>query len=283
MEGIQKIYEIVFVDDGSADHSFNVLVALKKADKHLKIVKLRRNSGQTSALDAGFRHSSGHIVISMDADLQNDPEDIPVLIQKLDEGYDVVCGWRHRRRDSFSKRMISRGACLLRKWILKDSIHDSGCTLRAYKRRTLDHLEIYGEMHRFIPALLSAEGFKVTEIKVKHHFRGYGSSKYKSDRILKGMLDMLIVRFWMQYSARPIHLFGGVGLLMSLIGFAFGLYLSIIKLCYAQSIGNRPLLLLAVLLMLMGMQFMMFGVLADVMAKIYYGGRKKTYFIDEII
>jgi len=275
-------YEIIVVDDGSSDNTFKALADLKENEPNLVIIKLRKNYGQTAALDAGFKNAKGENIVSLDGDLQNDPSDIPRLVSKLNEGYDVVCGWRRKRKDSIIKNITSISAYYLRKIIIRDNVHDSGCTLRAYKRKCLDHIQLYGEMHRFIPALLLWEGFKVAEIEVTHHPRAYGRSKYNMGRIIKGGLDMLIVKFWMKYSLRPIHLFGGLGVLMGIIGFSLGGYLSILKLFYHESIGSRPLLLLSVFLMVIGLQFIIFGVLADIMVKIYYGEKRRSYFIERV-
>ena len=266
----KKDYEIIFVDDGSTDSTFKELERLNKNDRRLRIIRFRKNFGQTAALDAGFKHAKGKVIVSIDADLQNDPTDIPKLLIKLEEDYDVVSGWRKNRKDTTSKNFASRGAHKLRRLLFKDQIHDSGCTLKAYRRECFEGLDLYGEMHRFIPALLSWKGFRITEIVVKHRARKYGKTKYSWRRIVKGFLDMLVVKFWMQYSTRPVHLFGSLGLLLGSIGFLSALYLAIQKLVFRQSIGNRPLLLLSVLFIIVGLQFLMFGILADIMIKDYY-------------
>jgi glycosyltransferase involved in cell wall biosynthesis len=283
LDSMGKDYEIIFVDDGSRDKTFQNLQMMKQADKRVKIIKFRSNFGQTAALDAGFKQAKGDVIIAMDADLQNDPADIPRLIAKLNQGYDCVSGWRKNRKDPLTKHIASRGANLLRKIIIHDKIQDSGCTLKAYRKECFEDLDLYGEMHRFIPALLQWRGFKITELPVKHHPRKYGKTKYSMKRVIKGMLDMIVVKFWMGYSARPIHLFGGFGILMGLIGFVIALYLVIVKLFYGQGIANRPLLLLAALLMILGVQFLIFGVLADIMIKVYYGEKRKSYSIEKIL
>ncbi len=280
LDRLKLDYEIIIIDDGSRDKTFSNLLRIK--DPRLKIIRLRRNFGQTAAMDAGFKAARGKIIVSMDGDLQNDPEDIPRLLEKMKEGYDVVCGWRKYRKDSLVKHIVSRGANLLRKLIIHDRIHDSGCSLKAYKKECFDDLDLYGEMHRFIPALLEWKGFKVTEIIVKHHPRQHGKTKYTMLRVMKGFLDMLVVKFWMQYSTRPIHLFGSLGILMALAGFLLGLYLSIQKIFFGVSIGNRPLLLLSILLMILGALFIMFGVLADILVKVYYKD-SKNYSIERVI
>tara|TARA_Y100000310_G_C20620602_1_gene783071 strand:+ start:327 stop:1262 length:936 start_codon:yes stop_codon:yes gene_type:complete len=267
---LKEEYELVFVNDGSRDRSLKVLKYLSEKDSKIKIIKFRKNFGQTAALDAGIKNSQGKIIIAMDSDLQNDPKDIPRLIQKLEEGYDIVSGWRYNRKDSFSKRFISKGANLLRKVIIKDSIHDSGCTLKAYKKECFKDLKLYGEMHRFIPALLALKGFKVTEIKVNHRQRKFGKTKYTFKRTLNGFLDMILLKFWMSYSTRPIHLFGGLGVLSGIAGILIGAYLTFIKIIYKEAIANRPLLILSALLILVGLILLVFGFLADILIKIYY-------------
>lgn len=265
---LKKKYEIVFVNDGSTDQSERIINHLK--DKNTKAIHFKKNFGQTAALDAGFQHSKGKIIIPMDGDLQNDPRDIPRLINKLEEGYDVVSGWRFNRKDNFSKKFISRGADFLRKVLFKDKIHDSGCTLKAYKKEALKDLRLYGEMHRFIPALLSQKGYRITEIKVRHRKRLYEKTKYNLSRTVKSFLDMLLIKFWMDFSTRPIHLLGGLGLLSMAAGFLITLYLVIIRIFLQQPIGDRPLLIFAVLFILLGAIFLIFGVLADILIKIYY-------------
>lgn len=270
MEKLNKSYEIIFVDDGSTDKTCENLKMIKEKDRKTKIINFRKNFGQTAAIDAGIRNSSGNIMITMDSDLQNDPDDIPKLLTKLDEGYDVVSGWRFDRKDSFPKKFISKTANFLRKLIINDLIHDSGCSLKAYRRECLENVRLYGEMHRFIPALVQLKGFKVTEIKVNHRKRKYGKTKYNIKRTLNGFLDMLLIKFWMSYSTKPIHLFGGLGIITGLSGFILGSYLTYIKLIYGELIGNRPLLLLSALLIITGLILFIFGLLADIIMRIYY-------------
>ena len=258
-------YEMIYVDDGSTDNTPKNLKSLRQKDKDVKVIIFRRNFGQTAAMDAGFKSALGRIIIAMDADLQNDPKDIPALLEKINEGYDCVSGWRADRKDPFSKRAFSKIAGIIRNVIARDGIHD-----------------LYGEMHRFIPALLKIQGFKITEIKVKHNPRLHGKSKYNILRVLKGFLDLLVVKFWMAYSTRPIHLFGGAVLLIFFVGFIGGVYLSVLKFLYNASIGSRPLLILSALCMMIGFQFFMFGLLADIMVKDYYK-EKKPYSTKEIL
>jgi len=269
---LKLVYELIFVDDGSRDQTFQNLVSLNVP--RVRVIRFRGNFGQTAAMDAGFKHARGGVIVSMDGDLQNDPGDIPRLLAKLNQGFDVVCGWRKHRRDSLFKHFVSRGANVLRKIILRDRIHDSGCSLRAYRLECFDGLDLFGETHRFIPALLEWQGFRVTELVVRHHPRRYGKTKYTVKRVLKGFLDMLVVKFWMQYSTRPVHIFGGLGVLFSLLGFLAGGYLTFIKFWRGAAIADRPLLLLAVLLIVLGIQFLVFGVLADILVKVYYHNNK---------
>ena len=282
MDGLKKEYEIIYVDDGSIDGTFSNLEKLNSKDHKVRIIKFRKNFGQTAAMDAGFKAAKGKIIIAMDADLQNDPADIPVLLRKMDEGYDVVSGWRYRRNDPVSKKFISVIANAMRKTLTGEKIHDSGCSLKAYRKECFDDLNLYGEMHRFIPALLMWKGFKVGEVKVNHRPRKHGKTKYTLSRVVKGALDMLVVLFWQKYSTRPIHLFGGLGLISGLLGFIIAVYLTIMKIFYGMSLSNRPLLILSVLLMILGVQLVMFGFLADILIKVYYKD-SKNYSIEKVL
>jgi glycosyltransferase involved in cell wall biosynthesis len=268
-------YEIIYVDDGSTDNSLNYVKDLRKKDKNVKIIKFRKNFGQTAALDAGLKYATGDYMIILDADLQNDPKDIPRLIHKIKEGYDLVVGWRYDRKDPFFKKLSSSCARLLKRLILKEEIHDPGCTLKIFTKEAVRGLKLHGEMHRYITALLKLKGYKITEIKVRHLSRLHGKTKYSSKRLIKGFLDLLILKFWMDYSTRPIHFFGGLGILFSLIGFILGIYLLIDKFIFNQLIGNRPLLLFSVLLIILGFLLLIFGFLADIMVKIYYNQKNE--------
>jgi len=273
-------YEIVFVDDGSTDNTFNILNNLKK----VKIIKFRKNFGQTAAMMAGFKEAKGSVIVSMDGDLQNDPSDIPKLIEKLNEGYDAVSGWRYNRKDSFSKVLFSKFANSFRQLLIKDPVHDSGCSLRAYKKECLSEIELYGEMHRYIPAILNWKGFKLSEIKVNHFPRKNGKTKYNMWRIHKGFMDLMNVWFWRKYSSRPLHIFGGSGLFLTLLGFILGVTLLIARQIYGYSLGQSQLPLLAVLMVVIGVQFFISGLLADISIKNYYGHNgRKTYSIEKIL
>lgn len=278
----QKEAEIIFIDDGSTDRTFYELEKLKKNDRNLLIIKFRKNFGQTAAWKAGFDNASGEVIVTMDADLQNDPEDINKLVKKLDEGYDVVSGWRHKRKDNFSKKLFSLFSRFLRNKIISDEIHDSGCSLKAYKKECLKDLELHGEMHRYIAEILALKGYKIAEVKVNHNPRKKGKTKYSLIRLPKGMLDLLVVLFWQKFSDRPIHLFGGLGLIMSSLGFIIGTYLVYLKFFFGVSIANRPLLLLSVLLIILGIQSIIFGLIADILSKVYYTD-KKSYSIEKIL
>ncbi len=275
LNSIKVKYEIIYVDDGSTDDSLKNIKDLRKKDKNVKFIKFRKNFGQTAALNAGLKYATGDYIITLDADLQNDPKDIPRLIQKLKEGYDLVVGWRYDRKDPIFKKLSSLFARFLKKLILKEQIHDPGCMLKAFTKNAAKDLELYGEMHRYITALLKLKGYKIIEIKVRHLPRTHGKTKYDSKRLIKGFLDLLIIKFWMDYSTRPIHFFGGLGILSFLIGFILGAYLVIDKFIFNQPIGNRPLLLFSALLIILGFLLIIFGFLADIMVKIYYNQKNE--------
>ncbi len=280
---MEKPYEIIFVDDGSTDSSFDLMEDIYSRDKEVKVIKFRRNFGQSSAILAGFDHAEGDIVITMDADMQNDPKDIPKLLEKINEGYDVVSGWRADRKDPFmSKKLPSKLSNWLARKMTGVNIHDSGCTLKAYKSRALRNLELYGEMHRYIPALLARKGFRITELKVTHNPRKFGKTKYGIRRLFHGLLDLINIKFWNQYSKRPLHFFGLMGISQLLFGFLIGAYLLVLKFIYGQGIADRPLLLLSVLLLILGIQFIIFGLMSDILIKVYYTGRK-SYDIEKYI
>ena len=262
-------HEVIAVDDGSTDGTLERLVDLRARFPRLTVIEMQGNFGQTAAIDAGFGHATGDVLVLLDADMQNDPADIPKLVARIEEGWDVVCGWRVDRRDTLGKRFTSRGANLLRKIILRDSIHDSGCTLKAIRRECTRGLRLVGEMHRFIPAILEWRGARVTEEPVHHRARHAGRTKYNLMRVGRGLIDMIVVRFWQSWGVRPAHLFGLLGFVSAAIGFAICVYLAILKIGGA-AIGDRPLLLLGALAILVGFQFLTFGLLADMMSKVYF-------------
>lgn len=275
-------YEIIFVDDGSTDKSIEILGKLGESDEHTRTIKLRRNYGQTAALLAGFNSSKGEIIVSMDADLQNDPKDIPTLLEKMEEGWDVVCGWRRKRNDPLSKKMPSKISNWLAQRMTDLKIHDIGCTLRAYKKKSIENIELYGELHRYLPILIYWKGYKITEIQVNHRQRKHGRPKYGLTRIIKGFLDLILVKFLLSFSSRPILLFGVFGLLSTFIGLILGLYLLYQRLFLGLPIGDRPLLMLTGLLIMFGIQFISTGLIADMIVRTHYTTRQ-VYEIEEEI
>jgi len=282
---MDRKYEILFVDDGSTDNTFRNMLKVRTNDENVKIIKLRKNFGQSAALKAGFDHSNGNIAISMDGDLQNDPADMPELIKKIEtEDYDVVCGWRADRKDPLAKKIPSKLANLLRKMNTGERIHDSGCTFRAYKNKCIKGLDLYGETHRYIPAMLLWKGYRIGEVKVKHHPRKYGKTKYGLMRLGKGFLDLIVISFWQKYAVRPIHIFGGLGLLLSISGTILGSYMGIERLFFNRGLSDRPLFLLAILMVIIGVQFIVSGILADIMCKVYYGQNdRRNYLIERAV
>jgi glycosyltransferase involved in cell wall biosynthesis len=272
-------YELIFVDDGSTDGGFEVMQELQAQDELLRVVRFRRNYGQTAAFAAGFDRARGDVVITIDADLQNDPADIPSLMDKISEGYDVVSGWRVDRQDRFlDRRLPSMVANRLIGWATGVRIHDYGCSLKAYRRDVLADVQLYGELHRFLPALAHAAGARVTEIPVSHHPRRFGRAKYGLSRTLKVFLDILAVRFLMSYATRPIHVFGVLGLLSFAAGVATLLYLAVVRLLMAQPIADRPLTLLGILLTMLGVQLVTSGLLADLVTRTYHESRGKPIY-----
>lgn len=278
-------YEIVFIDDGSIDATFRILHELSEKDTTIKIISFRRNFGQTAALSAGFDEACGDVIITIDGDLQNEPEDIPRLLEKMNEGYDIVCGWRAERNDPFiSKKVPSRISNWLAFKLTGINIHDNGCTLKAFKSDVIKNIRLYGELHRYIPAVASWMGISITEIPVKHHSRIYGKSKYTVSRLFRGLLDLMTVKFLISYSTRPMQLFGIPGALSFFFGLLIGGYLAFIRLFFHISIGDRPMLMLAILLLIMGIQFISMGLLGEIIVRTYYEGlNKPIYAIKETI
>jgi glycosyltransferase involved in cell wall biosynthesis len=262
LEPLGVAWEVVFVDDGSTDATFAALTRLHAAHVTVRAVRLRRNVGKAGALDAGFAEATGEIVVTIDGDLQDDPAEIPRLLAKLDEGYDLVSGWKTRRRDPFSRRVLSRMFNAVTGRVSGLRLHDLNCGLKAYRAEVLEGLRLYGELHRFIPVLAHYRGFRVTEIPVNHRPREHGRSRYGMERYLRGFLDLITVTFMGRYRHRPLHLFGGLGLLFALVGVIVLLYLTGLKLA-GQAIGHRPLLTLGVLLVVVGMQFLSLGLLSE--------------------
>jgi len=285
---LDLVYEIIFVDDGSSDGSFEIMKRIAQKEQNVKVIKFRRNFGQTAGISAGFNFSRGSIIITMDSDLQNDPVDIERLIAKLEQGYDVVSGWRRKRHDGLIFRLIpSKVANWLIAKITRVPIHDFGCTLKAYRKEIVDDINLYGEMHRFIPALARWNGAEIAEIEVTHHPRTKGKSKYGISRLPRVILDLITVKFLMSFSTRPIQVFGALGLISGIIGFFICAYLSIGKLFFPSdktSLLNRmPMLIFGVLLIFTGIQFITMGLLGELVVRTYYEAQNKPiYSIKEI-
>lgn len=273
-------YEIIMIDDGSSDGSYSALTRLASEDAALKVIRFRRNFGQTAAMSAGFDYAKGDIIIPMDGDLQNDPADIPRLIEKIHEGYDVVSGWRRDRKDTFITRKIpSLLANALISRLTRVHLHDYGCTLKAYRREVLDGINLYGEMHRFVPALASQFGARVTELPVNHFPRLHGVSKYGISRTLRVVLDLMTVKFLMTYSTKPIQLFGKWGIYTMLAGFCTGSMTIYMKIFEHLSMNRNPLLILTAFLMFMGVQFIVLGLLGELNARTYFESQGKPIYV----
>jgi dolichol-phosphate mannosyltransferase len=278
-------YEIICVDDGSKDGSRQLLKDIAEQRTDLRAILLRRNYGQTPAMAAGFEYARGEIIVTMDGDLQNDPTDIPRAIAKLEEGYDLVSGWRQKRQDDALTRLLPSK---IANWIIRGvtdvQLHDYGCSLKAYRREIVADMNLYGELHRFLPALASIEGAKITEIPVLHHPRKYGKSKYGLSRTFRVILDLMTIFFMKKFLTRPMHVFGLFGILSMFLGTALGLYLTFLKLGLGQAIGQRPLLMLAVLLLLTGIQLFCLGILAEIMMRTYHESQNRPiYRVREIV
>ena len=282
---LKKSYEVIAVDDGSGDRTFAVLSRLRRCDPTINVIRLKRNFGQTAALAAGLAYASGEIVVLMDGDGQNDPADIPALLGKIEEGNDMVAGWRFHRQDPFlSRRLPSMIANRLISWTTKVKLHDYGCTLKAMRREIAKSLRLYGEMHRFIPAIAYERGARIAEIRVNHRPRLRGASKYGITRTLRVILDLLTVKFLSSYSTRPAHVFGPIGIISGFAGFLIALYLTAQKFIYDVDIGNRPLLLLSILLIFIGFQFVTMGLLGEMLARTYHESQDRAvYVIGEVL
>jgi glycosyltransferase involved in cell wall biosynthesis len=279
-------WKIIFVDDCSTDGSLAVLRGLAQKDpRHVQVIVFRRNYGQTAAIAAGIDHSDGDIVILMDADLQNDPADIPVMLMKLNEGYDLVSGWRRDRKDPFLSRILpSRIANGLISWVTGVHLHDYGCTLKAYRRDVLSGFRLYGEMHRFIPAYAVASGARVAEIVVHHHPRKYGRSKYGLERTLKVLLDLFTVKFLLSFSVSPIYVFGGVGIGMIFLSMITILFLAVRKIFFSTSVLSSPFFQLGVMVFALGFQTILMGLIAELLMRTYHETLDKpTYTVREVI
>lgn len=278
-------FEIIFVDDGSRDRSVEILSEIARKDKRVKLVVFRRNFGQTAAMAAGIDYSSGDIIVFMDSDLQNDARDIPTLVDKIHEGYDVVSGWRKDRKDKLVSRKIpSRIANWLIAKVSGVKLHDLGCSLKAYRGEVLRQVKLYGEMHRFIPVHASWVGAKITEVPVRHHARKFGQSKYGIQRTFKVLLDLITVKFLGSYSTKPIYVFGGAGMALLILSFISGAAVILMKIFQGLSMNRNPLLFLTVLLILMSGMFIMLGILAELLIRIYHESQDKTpYMVKTVI
>jgi glycosyltransferase involved in cell wall biosynthesis len=285
LRALDLAYEIVYVDDGSSDATFERLLVATGSDPRIRIVRLRRNFGQTAALQAGIEHSRGDTLVFMDGDLQNDPADIGRLLAKLDEGYDVVSGWRQHRQDSISRVITSRIANALISWVVGVKLKDYGCTLKAYRREVLQDVKLYGEMHRFIPAYAAAAGASVTEIPVTHHSRRFGRSKYGFSRTPRVLLDLLTVKFLGSYSTKPIYVFGFIGFVLWFLAGVCAIIVIVEKLVPPFVYAHRnPLLLLAVFLGTLGFQFIGMGLLAELIIRTYHESQgKPTYLVRQVV
>ena len=286
LEPLPHSWEVVFVDDGSYDNSLNVLHELAEQDAgHVRVVSFRRNFGQTAAIVAGLDYAQGEIIVLLDADMQNDPADIPMMLEKLDEGYDLVSGWRRARKDNYLTRTLPSN---LANWLIsrvtRVPLHDYGCTLKAYRRDVLEGFRLYGEMHRFIPVFANWVGARITEVQVNHHPRQYGKAKYGLERTVKVILDLFTVKFLVSYSSKPIYLFGGTGLALISGGGVMLVYLFVRRLLGTIAVLGSPLFQLAVMLLILGFQSFLMGLIAEMLVRTYYESqRKPTYRIRRTI
>lgn len=285
LDSLDLSFEVVAVDDGSKDDSFAKLQAVAVLRPELIVVRLRRNFGQTAAMMAAIDYSSGELIVSIDADLQNDPDDIPNLLAKIDEGYDVVSGWRRDRKDAAIKRnFVSRIANGLISKLSGVALHDYGCTLKAYRREVIEGVRLYGEMHRFIPIYAKWMGAKITELPVQHHPRQYGKSNYGLERILKVVLDLIVIMFLDRYFVKPIYVFGSFGALSLMLSFVSGLWMLFLKLFAGVSMIQTPLLLLSALSFLIGILSILLGLLAEILIRVYFESQTRAaYAVREVV
>jgi len=262
---IQRKYEIIIVDDGSTDSTFEKITQLHLQDPRVKIIKFRKNFGKSTALNIAFCRAKGQIVITMDGDLQDDPEEIPKFIEKIEEGFDLVSGWKYPRFDPITKTIPSKFFNKLTCIFTGVNLHDFNCGFKAYRKVVVKNLQLYGEMHRYIPVLAAGNGFKITEIKIKHNPRYSGKSKYGFSRLIKGLLDLITIKFLTSYASRPLHVFGIPGIVSFFLGFVIGLYLVLLKILVNAQLSERPLLILSVLLILIGFQFISMGLIGEML------------------
>lgn len=283
---VEHRWEVVYVDDGSRDGSLEILEALAEKDpQHAVVVEFRRNFGQTAAIAAGIDHAQGEVIILLDADLQNDPADIPMMIEQLNQGYDVVSGWRVNRQDKFLTRILpSQTANWLISTVTGVHLHDYGCTLKAYRREVLTDFRLYGEMHRFIPAYASSVGARIVEVPVHHHARRFGKSKYGLMRTIKVVLDLFTVKFLISYANKPIYLFGGVGITLIVMSGLTLLFLMIRRLGFQVSVLNSPLFQVSIMFMILGVQSILMGLIAELLVRTYHESQqKRTYIVRKVI
>jgi glycosyltransferase involved in cell wall biosynthesis len=285
LEKIDRPYEVILVDDGSSDGSFELLRGICEKDQRVRAIRFRRNFGQTAAMAAGIDHARGSAIVTMDADLQNDPRDIPLLLDKLEEGYDIVSGWRADRKEPFfTRRLPSAMANRLISTVCGCRLHDFGCTLKAYRHELISKIGLYGELHRFIPALATGVGASIAEVKVRHYPRTRGVSKYGLTRTLRVILDLFTVKFFLSFATRPMQIFGVFGFASSLVGILILAYLTYVKFALRQGIGGRPLLVVSMLLILGGVQFITMGLLGEMLTRTHHEvARKSVYKVKEII
>jgi glycosyltransferase involved in cell wall biosynthesis len=278
-------YEVLLIDDGSTDGTFDELKKIHEKNNLFKVIRFRRNFGQTAALSAGFDFAKGDIIVTLDADLQNDPRDIPLLLEKINEGYDIVSGWRVNRKDkALTRKFPSMVANKIISKLTGVHLHDYGCTLKAYRKEVVKNIELYGEMHRYIPAIASWMGVSVAEVPVRHHSRKYGKSKYGISRTIKVILDIMTVKFFLSYSQKPIQIFGLLGLFSSTIGFILTAYLIIMRVFFKVPLSDRPLFILSIFMIFIGIQLITMGLLAEVLMRIHHEvGKEATYTIRETL
>jgi glycosyltransferase involved in cell wall biosynthesis len=279
LDPLKKEYEILFVDDGSTDRTLPILEDIQSKDSRVVVLSLRRNFGQTAAFAAGFDFARGDVIVTMDGDLQNDPADIPKLLELIKEN-DLVSGWRKNRKDPFFSRRLPS---LIANWLISNvtgvKLHDYGCSLKAYRRDVIKNLKLYGEMHRFIPAVASWYGVRVEEVEVLHNPRLKGRTKYGISRTIKVVLDLITVKFLQSFSTKPIQFFGPAGIISGFIGFLISLYLSIDKIFFGHNIGGRPLLLLGALLIIVGIQLIGMGLLGEMLVRVYHESQRKPIYV----
>ena len=285
LEGVGRSYELILVDDGSSDGTYPLLSELHAKDPRVCVVQLRRNFGQTAALAAGFSRARGRFIVTSDGDLQNDPRDIPSMLATLEQGFDIVCGWRKDRKDPWLSRRVPS---MIANWLIsvttRVKLHDYGCSLKVFRAEVVKPLRLYGEMHRFIPAIASEQGVRIAETVVNHRARRFGRSKYGLSRTIRVVFDLVTVKFLLSYSTRPLQMFGPPGLFLGAAGALITLYLGYVRLFDGQAIGDRPLLLLAILMVFTGMQLITVGLLAELQARTYHESQgKPIYVIREIL